>query len=152
MDSTYILVYYNSPNKLVIDTLPGKGGSHGAQAAFQITIRDSTHPITRGMPMHWMHTKDELYDRFRGPAQNMEILATAFFSSGNKGTNRNEPMLMTIRYGKDRVFHTPLGHVDYTSECVGLMYHLSSRAAQWSAPGKVDIHIPGDLPSENTTS
>jgi hypothetical protein len=144
-------VYYDSTNKLVRDTLPGKGGSHGAQAEFQITIRDSTHPITRGMPTHWMHTKDELYDRLRGPAQNMEILATAFSSSANKGTNRNEPMLMTIRYGKGRIFHTPLGHVDYSAECVGFITCLQ-RGAQWAATGKVDIAIPGDFPSDKATS
>ena len=144
-------VYYDAANKLVRDTLPGRGGSHGAQAEFQIYIRDSTHPITKGMPMHWMHSKDELYDRLRGPAQNMEILATAFSSSANKGTDRNEPMLMTIRYGKGRVFHTPLGHVDYSAECVGFITCLQ-RGAQWAATGKVDIPIPKDFPKENSVS
>ena len=48
---------------------------------------------------------------FRGPAKNMEILATAFAdSSKGGGTMRDETMIMVFSYGKGRIFHTTLGH------------------------------------------
>jgi len=144
-------VYYDQTDKLVRDLQPGKAGSHGPQSEFQITVRNSKHPITRGMPLKWMHTKDEMYDRLRGPAVNMDVLATAFSSKENKGTDRHEPMLLTIKYGKGRIFHTPLGHVDYSVECVGFITCLQ-RGAQWAATGKVNIPIPADFPTEKAVS
>ena len=51
--------------------------------------------------------KEELYDRLRGPAKNMTVLATAFAEGGSE---RHEPVLITISYGKGRVFHTVMSH------------------------------------------
>ncbi len=50
----------------------------------------------------------------------MKILATAYADKKQGGTGRHEPMVMTIDYGKGRVFHTPMGHADYSMECVVL--------------------------------
>lgn len=144
-------VYYNQVGELVRDTTAGRAGSHGPQREFQITVRDTQHPITRGMPLTWMHTKDELYDRLRGPAEKMTVLATAFAAKANGGTDRNEPVLMTIEYGKGRIFHIPLGHVDYSVECVGFITCLQ-RGCQWAATGKVDIPVPADFPTETAIS
>ena len=139
-------VYYDENNKLVRDTQAGRAGSHGPQSEYTITIRNPNHPITKGMPLTWMHTKDEMYDRLRGPATNMEVLGTAFSSKENKGTGRHEPMLLTINYGKGRIFHTPMGHVDYSVACVGFITCLQ-RGAEWAATGKVSLKIPTDFPT-----
>jgi uncharacterized protein len=144
-------VYYDQNDKLVRDTTAGRAGSHGAQSEFLITIRNTNHPITKGMPLKWMHTKDEMYDRMRGPAENMEVLGTAFSSKTNKGTDRNEPTMLALRYGKGKIFHTTLGHIDYSAECVGFISCLQ-RGSQWAATGKVDIPIPSDFPTENASS
>ena len=144
-------VYYDPQGKLVKDTQAGKAGSHGPPHEYQITVRNPQHPITKGMPLKWMHTKDELYDRLRGPAEHMEVLATAFSSIDNKGTGRSEPALMTISYGKGRVFHTIMGHVDDSASCVGFITTLL-RGAEWSATGQVTIPVPADFPTENATS
>ncbi|MEJ1240769.1 ThuA domain-containing protein [Chryseolinea sp. T2] len=150
-------VYYDKQGNLVRDTTAGAAGSHGKQYPFLITMRDTVHAITKGMPTEWLHAQDELYDRLRGPAQNMDILATAFSDvlandspfSDFKGTDRNEPMAMTIAYGNGRVFHTPLGHADYSWECVGLIT-LFQRACEWAATGKVTTPIPSDFPTADS--
>ena len=144
-------VYYNKEGELIRDTKAGKAGGHGEQKEFLIDMRNSTHPITKGMPEKWLHSKDELYCRLRGPAENMDVLATAFSPKDNKGTDRHEPMMMTINYGKGRVFHTALGHVDYSVECVGFITCLL-RGTQWAASGKVNIPIPSDFPTETKIS
>ena len=58
-------VYYNAQDELVRDTSEGRGGSHGRQHEYLIQTRDADHPITRGLPMQWLHARDELYDRQR---------------------------------------------------------------------------------------
>ncbi len=144
-------VYYNKNNDLVYDTTAGPGGSHGPQHEFQITVRDASHPITKGMPAQWLHTQDELYEKLRGPAKNMTVLATAYASPDKKGSDRHEPMLLTIEYGKGRIFHTPMGHADYSMECVGFIVSLC-RGTEWAATGKVTQPIPADFPTAAQTS
>ena len=144
-------VYFDDNGKLIRDTAPGRAGSHGPQHEYKITVRDSNHPITKGMPLDWLHTKDELYDKLRGPAENMTVLATTYSSKENKGTGRHEPMLMTINFGKGRIFHTPMGHADYSLECVGFITSLL-RGSQWAATGKVTIPIPADFPTAEKSS
>lgn len=140
-------VYYGEDGKLVRDTSPGPGGSHGPQIEFPIVIRDAGHPVTKGMPATWMHAKDELYDSLRGPAANMEVLATAWCPK----TKRHEPMIMTISYGKGRVFHTPMGHETYSQECVGFITTLQ-RGSEWAAKGTVSVPIPADFPAADKAS
>ena len=144
-------VYYNDDGKLVHDTTPGKAGEHGPQHEFLITIRNPNNPITKGMPLKWLHTKDELYSQLRGPAKNMEILATAYSAKEYKGTGHHEPMLMVLRYGKGRIFHMPMGHADYSVEGVGFITCLQ-RGAEWAATGKVTQKIPKDFPNAEKSS
>lgn len=140
-------VYYSDDGKLVRDTAAGPGGSHGPQHPFTIQLRDAGHPITKGMPAAWMHANDELYDSLRGPAENMEILATAY----SPKSKRHEPMIMTIRYGKGRVFHTPMGHGNDSQECVGFITTLD-RGAEWAATGTVSTPVPADFPTADASS
>ncbi|MEM1135498.1 MAG: ThuA domain-containing protein [Bacteroidota bacterium] len=145
-------VYYDLNDELQIDNSEGRGGSHGPQHEYLIIHRDETHPITKGLPKQWLHTQDELYDRLRGPAENLKVLGTAFSDTDKKGTNRHEPKIMTIDYGKGRVFHTTMGHADYSFECVGLMTILK-RGIEWAATGKVtQTEVPTDFPTATASS
>jgi type 1 glutamine amidotransferase len=145
------LVYYTDEGELVRDTSPGKAGAHGPQSEYQIQIRNPDHPITQGMPEVWMHTQDELYNSLRGPAENMEVLATAYASKELKGTGRHEPALMTLTYGKGRIFHNIMGHADYSVSCVGFLTTML-RGTEWVATGKVTQPIPSDFPTANASS
>ncbi|WP_304233619.1 ThuA domain-containing protein [Jiulongibacter sediminis] len=144
-------VYFDRQGVLQRDMKPGPAGSHGPQHEFRVEIREPEHPITKGMPEIWRHTSDELYDGLRGPAQKMTILATAFSAPFKRGTNRHEPMMMTIDYKRGRIFHTPMGHDDESWECVGLMTTFL-RGAEWAATKKVTIPIPEDFPTERFIS
>jgi len=144
-------VYYTHEGELVRDNSPGGAGAHGPQHEFKVTIREPSHPITEGMPKTWMTTKDECYAKLRGPAENMTVLATAKDVSGKAPTDRHEPTLMVIDYGKGRVFHTTLGHDDYSIESVGFITSFL-RGTEWAATGKVTIPIPEDFPSASKPS
>jgi type 1 glutamine amidotransferase len=143
-------VYYKD-DKLVRDEAKGNGGSHGAQHEFQVIVRDTEHPITKGMPTVWMHAKDELYDRLRGPAENMTVLATSWSDPKTGGRGADEPMIFTISYGKGRIFHTPMGHADYSMKCVGFITTLN-RGPEWAATGQVTQEVPDDFPTKDKTS
>jgi len=143
-------VYYKN-NQLVTDTAAGIGGSHGKRREFLVRTRITDHPITKGLPAKWFHGNDELYSQLRGPAKNMQILATAFAdSAAGGGTMRDEPILMTITYGKGRVFHTTMGHADEgggpAMQCVGFIATLQ-RGAEWAVTGNVTQKVPWDFPS-----
>jgi type 1 glutamine amidotransferase len=144
-------VYYDANGKVVRDDGPGGCGSHGPQQEFVITMRDKTHPITKGLPDFWMHSKDECYSKLRGPAENMTILATAADTPDLKNAGRNEPMLMVLSYGKGRVFHTTLGHDTEAFQGVGFIVTFL-RGSEWAATGKVTQEIPKDFPAADKPS
>lgn len=140
---------YVKDGKLFRDTSPGNGGAHGPQHEFVVEVQNSDHPITRGLPKRWLHTQDELYSRLRGPAENIEILASA----KSDLTAEQEPNLMVLSYGKGRVFHTTLGHADYSMLCRGFFETLQ-RGTEWVATGdtKVTGDVPADFPTESGLS
>lgn len=137
--------------KWTMDMTPGPGGHHGKQHAYKLTVRDGEHPITRGLPPEWMHAQDELYDRLRGPAKNVRVLATAFSDPATGGTGENEPLLMVLTYGKGRIFHTALGHAAPAVQSVDFIVTYQ-RGAEWAATGKVTQKVPADFPAPDKVS
>lgn len=138
--------------KIVRDESAGPGGHHGKQHPFQIVVRNGEHPITKGMPTTWMHAHDELYDKLRGPAEAIDVLATAYADPATGGSGEHEPMIFTVTYGKGRVFHTPLGHSPETMHCVGFITTLL-RGCEWAATGDVkSSEVPKDFPKPDAVS
>jgi type 1 glutamine amidotransferase len=138
----------------VVRTLKGQGpgSGHGAAHPYKITVRNPDHPITHGMPTEWMHTTDELYHGQRGPANDMDILASAYSAKEKGGTGTNEPMIWVIPFGKGRVFTTVMGHAmgeDTTAiRCTGFRT-VMLRGTEWAATGQVTIPVPADFPTSD---
>jgi type 1 glutamine amidotransferase len=59
--------------------------------------------------------------------------------------------MMVLEYGKGRIYHTTMGHADYSMEGVGFIISFL-RGAEWAATGKVTIPIPEDFPTANKSS
>jgi len=143
--------WFVKDGKVASDPTPGPAGSHGARVPFLVTVRDASHPITRGLPATWMHQGDELYAKLRGPGKNMTVLATGHSAPDNAGTDRDEPLLMVLGFGKGRIFHTTLGHDVNAISCVGFVTTLQ-RGTEWAATGVVTQKVPGTFPNAQTVA
>lgn len=140
---------YVKDGKLFRDTSAGNGGAHGPQHEFIVETQSPEHPIMRGLPKRWLHAKDELYSKLRGPAENVEILSSA----KSDLTGVQEPNNMVLSYQKGRVFHTTLGHADYSMLDRGF-YTILQRGTEWAATGEVKATaaVPADFPTESAVS
>lgn len=143
--------WYYKEGKLVSDETPGSAGAHGSRQPFKIVNQVTDHPITKGLPKEWMHVADELYAKLRGPGKNMTVLSTAFSVESNRGTGRDEPILMVLSYGKGRIFHTVLGHDLAALNSVGFIATYQ-RGTEWAATGKVTQKVPKDFPTADQSS
>jgi type 1 glutamine amidotransferase len=144
-------MWYVKDGKTVSDPTPGNAGSHGNRLPYKVTAQDPNHPVLKGLPPVWRHAADELYATLRGPGENMKIIATAHSEPSNKGTDHDEPMLMTLSYGKGRIFHTAMGHDVAALHCVGFITTFQ-RGAEWAATGKVTQKVPVDFPTADKVS
>ena len=143
--------WYVKDGKLVSDPSPGPTGQHGARLPFQVLTQQPEHPIMKGLPAAWMHFPDELYGMLRGPGKNMTVLAAAQSDEKNKGSGHEEPILMVLRFGKGRIFHTTMGHDVAALSCVGFITTFQ-RGTEWAATGKVTQKVPATFPTATTVS
>src|SRR5438445_11687743 len=116
-----------------------------------MVTRAPPHPTMAGPPAKWMHGKDQLYDRLRGPAQGVTVLASAFSDPAKGGSGEDEPLLLAIDYGKGRVFHTALGHALDAIKDVGFATTLG-RGTDWARTGKGRRKGPANSPTEAAVS
>jgi hypothetical protein len=144
--------FYHEGNMAFDSDTPGPAGKapHPDQP-FAVTIRNTEHAVTKGVPLIWMHSFDTLAGDLRGPGKNMILLATAHSDEERGGTGRDEPVLIASAYGKGRVFHTLLGRTPEGMTGVGFQT-LMERGAEWAATGKVTVRMPSDFPTEDKVS
>jgi type 1 glutamine amidotransferase len=60
-------------------------------------------------------------------------------------------MLMAIRYGQGRVFHTTLGHNEESMLDVGFVVTFD-RGTEWAATGRVTQKVPENFPTADKVS
>ncbi len=150
--------YYYLINGIgVLDNEPGPGGSHGQLRQYPMHQHKAKHPIIKGLPDNWIHARDEMYDRMRGPANIKDLLYSGYADPNTGGSGREEPLVFTVDYGKARIFHLMLGHCGPSLEdnpamqCTGFQV-LLLRGAEWAATGKVKQSVPADFPSDKRPS
>ena len=148
------------PMEIAPGTETGKGvkSGHGSKHEFTVINRRIDHPILANLPVAWRHGKDELYHGQRGPAEHLNILASAYSDPKQGGSDFHEPVLWTVDYGKGRVVTTSLGHVWTEGQedtdalhCVGFQT-LLARSAEWAATGTVTIPVPDGFPYAHRVS
>ena len=125
-------------------------GHHSARHDFTVTIKDTDHPITRGMKPTFAQANDELYANLKWqPEGSFHVLATAWddhslYRQGEKqpipGAGLNQPMLWTVNVGSGRVFVTALGHDADAMKSAGFITTLT-RGTEWAATGAVTIPV-----------
>jgi len=129
-------------------------GQHSAAHDFKVEIKDSDHPITRGLKTSFLQPKDELYANLKWqPAGNYRVLATAWddhsmynaeMRKRMAGAGLSQPIFWVAPYGKGRVFTTVLGHdpASLASPAFAVTY---ARGAEWAATGNVKQAIPPEI-------
>lgn len=122
-----------------------KQGNHGKRHVFTVTMRNTNHPITRGMPKEFPHTNDELYQNSVMFPESV-VLATAYSDKNldPKNTGKHEPILWVSSYGKGRVCENVLGH-DVPAMASAGFQTLLVRCVEWAATGEARSPIPEEL-------
>lgn len=146
-------VYFDELGKLQREEAnQGRNMGHGGQYDWKMTVRDTKHPITAGMPVNWIHRLDELYHGQRGPADKLNILLSAFSDPTKGGTGKDEPIVWWVPVGKGKMLTNVMGHVGDTAclSCVGYQTVLL-RSIEWLATGSCTTAIPADFPVEKSS-
>ncbi len=150
-------VYYSRNDLVVNDTATGPAGAKISSREYTMRTRDMEHPVMKGLPVNWMHAEDQMLVSLRGPAKNMDVLATANSDTmprmrfGRGGRNsKDEPLLTAVTYGQGRIFNTLIGVANPEGgpamHCAGFIVTLQ-RGAEWAATGEVTQTVPSDFPS-----
>ncbi|HVN57690.1 MAG TPA: ThuA domain-containing protein [Bacteroidales bacterium] len=117
---------------------------------FEVRTVSQENPVVAGLPARWIHASDILQSRLTGPSGNTEVLATAFSDTAVGGSGKAEPVLIAVKYGNGRIFHTTLGSASGEDapamKCSGFIATLQ-RGAEWAAAGKTTQDVPFDFPS-----
>jgi hypothetical protein len=132
---------------VVVPRGEGRNPGHGPEHDFQVTVLDTNHPITKGLPKKWMHPQEQLTHGQHGPAKTLSVLTYAY----SRDTGDNEVMDWVTSYGKGRVYVTMLGHLwrrkpDTAMRCIGFQT-LLIRGCEWAATGKVTCPVSEDFPT-----
>ena len=106
-------------------------GGHGPYGEFAVNIKDTEHPITKGMDD--FKTEDELYAKLDGDEE-IEVLASAY----SDWSMKVEPIVFVKRYGQGRVVQNVLGHA-LDSKQNASYQKLLCRGVEWAATGKVTL-------------
>ena len=123
-----------------------KQGNHGKRHEYDVTVKESDHPIAKGLAGTYHHSNDELYQNSLVP-EGATVLVTAWSepSKDPKNTGKHEPMVWVTNYGKGRVVNNALGHDVPAMEQSPIFQALIVRCVEWAATGDAKSQASGDL-------
>jgi len=117
---------------------------------FEIRTRITDHPVTKGLPVRWMHPDDVIIQGLKLSGNDVKILATAFSDTTKGGSGKPEPVIAAMNSGQGRIFATmiglPGGEENQALHCAGSIVILQ-RGAEWAATGAVTQEVPSDFPT-----
>ncbi len=116
---------------------------HGPIHTFKVSIDDKDHPVMGGLEEFYI--KDELWHRTKFH-EDIHVIGSAYSSSEKKGTDENEPVVVTTKYGKGRGLYLVLGHNKATMQN-NAWKTLLLRGTEWAATGDVSIQVQGPWPA-----
>jgi type 1 glutamine amidotransferase len=102
---------------------------HGPRSVFTAKVVNKEHPITAGLGD--FKVDDELYAKLQGTGD-INVLVEA----DSDWSNKTEPLVFTLSYGKGRVVHNAFGH-DRKALMTPNVQKIIARGAEWAATGKV---------------
>lgn len=106
-------------------------GGHGPYGEFTVNIKNTQHPITRGLKD--FKIEDELYAKLSGDSE-IEVLVSAY----SDWSKKVEPLVFVKQYGKGRVVQNVLGH-GLDSKQNPSYQKLLCRSVEWAATGTVTL-------------
>lgn len=125
----------------------GESTRHGKINPFQVEFSKTDHPVTKGFANFW--TTDELWVDLSINGK-PTVLATALAPASNKGSDEQEPIILTQQMENGRSFFLLLGHDVQTMKNLGFKT-LLLRGSEWAATGKVTQKIPDELSIEDAS-
>ncbi len=117
--------------------------NHGKMHANEIVLKDSTHPITRGLPASFW-AFDEFWQNLV-VAPGAVTLAKVTPRTDKDGSGKPEPMLLVNTLEGGRGVGLLLGHDEKAMGNPGFRA-LLARSAEWAATGTVTLPPPASLP------
>ena len=120
----------------------GRKTGHGPYHAFNVSILDTVHPVTRVVGN--FVAEDELWHKMdRRPETH--VLCTAYSDTTGGGTGQQEPVAYSTAFGRGRGFYLVLGH-DARAMRNPNWGMLLLRGTEWAATGQATIELPFDIP------
>ena len=92
-------------------------GGHGANESFSVTLTDAGRTLMPNLPAVLPHVADERWFGMTGPATRGEASWTVLATAHSPETQRDEPMMWSLSYGRGRSFVTVLGHDTAAMRC-----------------------------------
>lgn len=126
--------------------------SVSAKADFEVRTQVTDHPVTKGLPVRWLHPDDVLVSGLNLAGDDGQVLAAVSAGAQRRGfgARRPVPVMAARTLGEGRIFITMLGAPDEEESkamhCAGFITTLQ-RGAEWAATGSVTQEVPADFPT-----
>ncbi|HPR13148.1 MAG TPA: ThuA domain-containing protein [Bacteroidales bacterium] len=142
------VVLFNSANSPLATSYDSV--SLTTRSEFEVRTVNTDHPVTRGLPVRWLHPDDILTRGVDPAGEDGVLLATASAGQAGPRGRRMVPVMAARTMGEGRIFVTMLGTPDEEGSkalhCSGFITTLQ-RGAEWAATGSVTHEVPSDFPT-----